>query len=102
MLKLGCSRWPGWAPVALAALLTAGSPAVAQEPEAKPAPDASAGQGGRMEPVPQELKGVGLDQKLGAKLPLQAAFKDEHGRKVTLGDYFDGKRPVLLTLNYFR
>jgi protein SCO1/2 len=29
-------------------------------------------------------------------------FTDHTGKKVKLGDYFDGKRPVLLTMNYFR
>jgi len=105
MLKLRLPRRPGWAPVVLAAFLAAGLPgaipAVAQAPEAKPAQDGGS-KGGRKEPLPPELQGVGLTQKLGAKLPLQAEFKDEHGKKVTLGDYFDGKRPLLLTLNYFR
>lgn len=59
-------------------------------------------QGGRKEILPQEIQGVYLEQKIGAEIPLRAEFKDETGRKVTLGDYFDGKRPVLLTLNYFR
>jgi protein SCO1/2 len=46
------------------------------------------------------LRRVGFDQRLDAKLPLDAAFQDEAGRTVHLGDYF-GKRPVILTLNYF-
>ncbi len=43
---------------------------------------------------------VGLDQKLGAKLPLELVFRDEAGRDVKLGDYF-GKRPVILSLVYY-
>jgi protein SCO1/2 len=77
------------------ALAIAAGPAAAQEPE--PAPT-----GGRMEPLPPELEGVELEQKLGAQVPLSARFKDEDGRAVTLGDYFDGRRPVIITLNYFR
>lgn len=44
---------------------------------------------------------VGFDQKLGDKVPLDLAFRDESGREVRLADYF-GRRPVLLNLVYFR
>jgi protein SCO1 len=47
------------------------------------------------------LKGVGIDQNLGAQVPLDAQFRDESGQTVRLGDYF-GKRPVLLNLVYFK
>jgi protein SCO1 len=50
--------------------------------------------------VPELLQEVGLDQRLNAQIPLGLTFKDESGRTVKLGDYF-GKRPVILTLNYF-
>jgi len=50
--------------------------------------------------MPELLQEVGLDQKLNTQVPLNLRFKDEDGRVVTLGDYF-GKRPVILTLNYF-
>jgi protein SCO1 len=33
-------------------------------------------------------------------VPKALAFKDENGKAVTLADYFDGKRPVILTFNY--
>jgi protein SCO1/2 len=46
------------------------------------------------------LKNVGIDQKLGSPLPLDAHFRDEMGRDVRLGDYF-GKRPVVLALAYY-
>ena len=51
--------------------------------------------------TPGVLQEVGFDQNLGATLPLDAAFKDETGRDVKLGDYF-GKRPVVLSLVYYR
>lgn len=57
---------------------------------------------GRKEPLPEALEGVGLDDRIGAKIPLDAEFLDEYGEKVKLGDYFDGRRPVMITLNYFR
>jgi protein SCO1/2 len=47
------------------------------------------------------LAGVGIEEHLDAKLPLDAAFKDENGKDVKLGDYFDGKHPVILNLIYF-
>lgn len=46
-------------------------------------------------------EGVGLDQRLGQKLPLDLAFADETGKAVRLGDYFKNGKPVLLTLVYY-
>ncbi len=40
-------------------------------------------------------------ERLGAMVPLDAAFHDEQGRAVTLQQYFDGKRPVILNLGYY-
>ncbi len=50
--------------------------------------------------LPKALAGVGIDQKLNEQLPLDAAFKNEKGESVKLGDYF-GKKPVLLSLVYY-
>ena len=50
--------------------------------------------------TPDVLKHIGLEQRLGNRVPLGLPFKDEAGRDVTLGDYF-GKRPVVLTLVYY-
>jgi len=52
--------------------------------------------------TPPELEEVGIEEHLDAKIPLTAEFVDEHGKRVRLGDYFDGERPVILTLNYYR
>jgi protein SCO1/2 len=46
------------------------------------------------------LENVGIDQRLGEQLPLDAAFRDESGSSVKLGDYF-GKKPVVLALVYY-
>jgi protein SCO1/2 len=46
------------------------------------------------------LPNVGVDEKIGAQLPLDLAFTDQDGRMVRLGDYFTGG-PVILTLNYY-
>ena len=46
------------------------------------------------------LRDVGIEQRLGQPLPLDAIFQDESGRAVRLGQYF-GKRPVVLVLAYY-
>jgi protein SCO1/2 len=61
---------------------------------------AHAGDGGRREETPPELQGVGITEHLGAQVPLDLEFRDEEGRTVRLRDYFQGERPVILTLNY--
>ncbi len=51
---------------------------------------------------PAYLRDVGIDQKLGAQVPLDLTFRDEAGRPVKLAQYFDGqKKPVILTLVYY-
>lgn len=47
------------------------------------------------------LKQIGVDERRGAQVPLNAAFKDQAGRDVSLGDYFGDGKPVLLSLNYY-
>ncbi|HYK43309.1 MAG TPA: SCO family protein [Thermoanaerobaculia bacterium] len=49
---------------------------------------------------PAVLREVGVVQRLGQSLPLDAIFQDEAGRAVRLGQYF-GKRPVILVLAYY-
>ena len=46
------------------------------------------------------LKDVDIIQKQGATIPLDLPFVDEHGKDVTLGQYF-GSRPVVLALVYY-
>ena len=50
----------------------------------------------RADPLPTALEGVGITEHLNEALPLDLEFTDENGRRVTLGDYFDGERPVIL------
>jgi hypothetical protein len=47
-----------------------------------------------------QLEHVSFKQKLNSQLPLDTHFKDENGRDVTLGQYFDGTRPVVLAFVY--
>lgn len=46
------------------------------------------------------IERVGIDQHLGADLPLDAHLRDEEGQDVALGDYFHS-RPVVLCLVYY-
>jgi protein SCO1/2 len=46
------------------------------------------------------LRQIGVDEKPGAKVPLNLPFSDSQGRRVTLGKFFNGG-PVILTLNYY-
>ena len=50
--------------------------------------------------LPQVLQKVGVAQHLNQQLPLDAAFVDESGKPVKLGDYF-GKKPAILALVYY-
>jgi protein SCO1 len=49
---------------------------------------------------PDILHNVGFDQRLGAQVPLDLAFRDETGSPVKLGDYL-GDKPVLLVPAYY-
>ncbi len=56
----------------------------------------------RMEPLPKQLEGVGITEHPGAQVPLELEFVAEDGNPVRLRNYFDGKRPVILNLGYYR
>ena len=51
--------------------------------------------------LPNVLKTVGIEQKLGEQLPLDAVFKNEDGKQVKIGEYFGKGRPVILALVYY-
>ena len=48
-----------------------------------------------------QAEGLGVNEKLGAEVPLDLTFINEQSKQVTLKELMDGK-PTLLTLNYFR
>lgn len=52
-------------------------------------------------PRPAITKGVNLEQKLNAPVPLDLVFHDETGQTVPLRTYF-GEKPVVLSLVYFK
>jgi protein SCO1/2 len=63
--------------------------------QAAGAPDASSAQG-----MPKEIDGVGITQNLDAQIPLDLEFIDSDGKKIALGQLFDGRLPAILTMNY--
>ena len=54
-----------------------------------------------VDPAPASLNDLRVDQHLGAQLPLDLPFNDEHGNAVTLRDCLHG-RPAVLSLVYFQ
>lgn len=51
--------------------------------------------------LPNVLQKVQVAQHLNAQLPLDAQFVDDTGAPVTLGKYFDGKHPAVVSLVYY-
>lgn len=51
--------------------------------------------------VPPQLQGVGVDEKLGAQVPLDLKFTDEFGKAVSLKSLIPPNKPVVLQLSYF-
>lgn len=82
-------------------LLTLGSGGLARASDddvdvALPARSAAA------QPLAPAMHSIDVDEHLGNILDTSLAFTDHTGKAVKLADYFDGERPVLLTMNYFR
>ncbi|WP_197440165.1 SCO family protein [Polystyrenella longa] len=44
--------------------------------------------------------GVGIDEHLNEKIPLNVSFTDDRGKKIFLGKYFNNDKPVVLSFNY--
>jgi protein SCO1/2 len=51
--------------------------------------------------LPTILQKVGVTQHLNGQLPLNTQFVDDTGQPVTLGKYFDGKHPAIVTTVYY-
>jgi len=80
-----------WLLAALALAPAASAGLVTPEPPAASPADA----------VPDELKGITIDEHLNAQLPLDLTFTDERNRPVQLREFFTGKKPVILQLGYY-
>lgn len=76
-----------------AAVLFLGSAAASAQVPPPPPPAPSS--------LPANIRRAGLEQKLGAQVPLDAVFRDENGAPVRIGDLV-GDRPVVLSLVYFK
>ena len=50
---------------------------------------------------PEALKDIGIEQRQGNQLPLDARFRDEAGAEVRLGDYFGKQKPVVIAPVYY-
>ncbi|MDB4953039.1 MAG: hypothetical protein JWO36_608 [Myxococcales bacterium] len=79
----------------LIVLAAIGSRAALAHPNSEPPPDDIA-------PPPPTYKanGVAVDEHLGAKVPLDATFRTQDGKLVTLGELVSGEIPTILTFNY--
>lgn len=51
--------------------------------------------------VPDEIKNVGIDEKIGQTLDLNMEVTDDTGKKVLLSSYFHPHKPVLLSPMYY-
>jgi len=67
-------------------------------PHQQPVPDLLNMKGGDR---PTPLTSVTIEQRLNSQLPLDAVFRDETGKSVPLGTYFNGHKPVILALVYY-
>lgn len=50
--------------------------------------------------IPEVAKDIGVDPKLGDYIDPEYGFTDEDNNYVRMGDFFDGKRPIILSFNY--
>jgi protein SCO1/2 len=96
------AAYAGFAAFLLAFLLASPRGVTGQEGESGPAvmKDIGTGPGLDASATPEILQHVGIDQNIGAPLPLDLEFRDETGAPVKLGSYF-GDKPVILTLVYY-
>ena len=51
---------------------------------------------------PPPVQDIGVDERVGARVPLDLAFVNTSGEAVRLGDYFGDGKPVLLIMAYNR
>lgn len=56
---------------------------------------------GTSEQTPPELQDVGITEHLNQQITLSNSFTDDKGQPVTLAKYYDGHKPVLMTMVYY-
>ena len=52
--------------------------------------------------LPAVLKSASIEQHLNGQIPLNAAFVDETGKLIHLGDYFQTGKPAILVMVYYQ
>lgn len=55
-----------------------------------------------LEEHPKEFEGIGVEERLGERVPLDLIFTNDSGQSVRLADYFGHGKPVILNLVYFQ
>lgn len=79
--------------VALGLGLNIGLAAAQQSLEVPRAPD--------VDQVPAQIRGMEVDEHLGAPLPLELTFTNAQGEVVSLGSYFTGDKPAVMAMVYY-
>ncbi len=82
--------------ITLAAFLAAGVALMAHA-----APPPSEGPGMTATEMPKEFKDVGIQEKLSTTPDPSLLFKNEKGETVTLGSFYDGEHPVVISPIYY-
>jgi protein SCO1 len=54
------------------------------------------------QPLSPEMRAIEVTDHRGERIDTGLRFTDHEGRVVTLSEFFDGERPIALTLNYYR
>lgn len=49
-----------------------------------------------------DTKGIGITEKLGDSIDLNLHFSDETGKTVRLGEFFEKKKPVIVSMAYYQ
>ena len=60
------------------------------------------GRGGTPNVLPKEAQGVGIQDHLGQRLPMNVEFHNSEGTSVKLGDYFKDGKPAIIVMAYYR
>ncbi|MEM7626157.1 MAG: SCO family protein [Planctomycetota bacterium] len=91
-------RWAALGGVVALGLSLVGGSAVGQS---RVGPNPLGGGNAPLPPAAAEIQTNGIIQKLGNTLPLDTKLVDQAGRPVTLGDYFNQDKPVIIEFAYF-
>ncbi|MBS0196363.1 MAG: SCO family protein [Planctomycetes bacterium] len=83
---------------AIAAALAMALPAAAQDRVVAPAPEKN----DPAAPIPRQVRGIDIDEHLGAPLPMELEFRNSKGELVHLGDYFKNGKPAVMAMVYYK